>query len=349
VVLPEGWDVDKLSAYQTLYEVLVTLAKLLAPVVPFVCERMYQNLVVTHRERAVDPSPPTPLPKGERGETVRPLASQLSNLDSPESVHLCDFPVADPALIDHGLSERMALAQLVVNLGHGLREQSSHRVRQPLSELRFACQLPAQREAIVRLADVVKEELNIKQITPCANLDDLVSYQFKPNLKTLGPKFGKGLGAISQALASADGKSLAPLRRGEAVTISAGGADYQLKSEDVLISTQQAADWMAADDRGVQVALSTKLTPDLIQEGLARDFVRQVQQLRKDADLEIENRIRVFYFTESKEVTAAVTAWEEYIKAETLADTVQFSTSVPDSAATVTIGDSQERLWIEKV
>jgi isoleucyl-tRNA synthetase len=334
----DAGDQDKLAAYQTLYEVLLTLAKLLAPVVPFVAERMYRNLVVATVDLAGHPSPPAknPLPKGERGES------------ECESVHLCDYPVADPALIDHALSERMALAQLLVNLGHGLREQTGHRVRQPLAELRFACGSPAEREAISRLADVIQEELNVKQITACENLDDLVSYLYKPNLKTLGPKFGKSLGAIGQALATADGKLLAPLRRGETVTLSIGGADYALNPEDVLVSTQQAADWVAADDRGVQVALSTVLTPDLIQEGIARDFVRQVQQLRKDADLEIQNRIRVFYFSDSNDVRPAVTAWVSYILGETLADVIEFSSNVPANAVTVQIGDVQVQVWIEK-
>ncbi|MBI5759630.1 MAG: class I tRNA ligase family protein, partial [Planctomycetales bacterium] len=345
----DAGDQDKLAAYQTLYEVLITLAKLLAPVVPFVAERMYRNLVETRVDRAGHPSPPTPLPQGERGEEVFPLNSQLSTLNSSESVHLCDYPVADPAIIDHALSERMALAQLLVNLGHGLREQTGHRVRQPLAELRFACGSPAQREAISRLGDVIQEELNVKQITACENLDDLVSYNYKPNLKTLGPKFGKALGAIGQALATTDGKLLAPLRRGETVTLSVGGADYSLAPEDVLVSTQQAADWVAADDRGVQVALSTVLTPELIQEGLARDFVRQVQQLRKDADLEIENRIRVFFHSESVQVTSAINVWLSYIESETLADAVQESVTVPATASEVSIGDAQARVWIEKV
>ena len=335
----DAGDQDKLAAYQTLYEVLLTLTKLLAPVVPFLAERMYSNLVVTGIDRAEHSSPPAkkPLPQGERGDC------------ECESVHLCDYPAADLALIDHALSERMALAQLLVNLGHGLREQTGHRVRQPLAELRFACGSPAQRDAISKLADVIQEELNVKQITACENLDDLVSYNYKPNLKTLGPKFGKSLGAIGQALTIANGKSLAPLRRCETVTLSVGGADYALNPEDVLVSTQQAADWVAADDRGVQVALSTVLTPELIQEGLARDFVRQVQQLRKDADLEIENRIRVFFHSENAQVTSAVNVWLGYIQSETLADTVQASVTVPTIVSDVSIGDAQARVWIEKV
>jgi isoleucyl-tRNA synthetase len=319
-------DRDKLAAYQTLYNVLVTLTKLLAPVIPFLTERMYQNLV-----------------KSE-------IQNPKSKIDlAPESVHLCSYPEVDSALRDPQLSERMALAQLVVNLGHGLREQAGQRVRQPLPELRFACANPAQREAIEKLAEVIQDELNVKKITPRDNLDDLVHYNYKPNLKTLGPKFGKGLAAIGKALPAVDPEVLAPLRRGESVTLSIEGTDYLLASEDVLVSTQQAADWVAADDRGVQIALSLVITPELKREGIARDFVRQVQQLRKDADLEIEDRIRIFYATDNAEVIAAIAEWSDYIRSETLADEIVRVPSAPAGVKEVLIGDVAVPVWIEKV
>jgi isoleucyl-tRNA synthetase len=153
-------DKDKLAAYQTLYEVLVTLSKLLAPCLPFLCERMFQNLVQNVMSM---PQPVTPHPQAE----------------IPLSVHLCRYPVADKSLLDPELNERMALAQLVVKLGHKLREEADLRVRQPLAELRFACQDPKQRAAIERLADVIEEELNLKKLTSCDHLDDLVSYVYK--------------------------------------------------------------------------------------------------------------------------------------------------------------------------
>jgi isoleucyl-tRNA synthetase len=321
-------DRDKLAAYQTLYTVLVTLTKLLAPVVPFVTERMYQNLVVRSKSEIRNPK---------------------SEINPPESVHLCEYPLADPALLDPALSERMALAQLVVNLGHGLREQASQRVRQPLPELRFACAVPGHRGAIESLAEVIQDELNVKKITSCDNLDDLVHYNYKPNLKTLGPKFGKGLAAISKALPTIDAKVLAPLRRGESVTLSIDGTEYLLAPEDVLVSTQQAAEWVAADDRGVQIALSLVITPELQREGMARDFVRQVQQLRKDADLEIEDRIRVSYATENAVVMQAAAEWTDYIRSETLADSITVEPRAPDGVANALLGDVEAPIWIEKV
>lgn len=313
-------DRDKLAAYQTLYTVLVTLTKLLAPVIPFLTERMYQNLTS---------------PALRRGGA------------NAESVHLCSYPIVDAALRDPQLSERMALAQTVVNLGHGLRERSAQRVRQPLPELRFACAIPAQRAAIERLAEVIQDELNVKKISGCDNLDDLVHYNYKPNLKTLGPKFGKGLAAISKALPAIDAKTLAPLRRGESVTLSIEGTEYLLAPDDVLVSTQQAADWVAADERGVQIALSLIVTPELKREGMARDFVRQVQQLRKDADLEIQDRIRIFYSTENAEVIAAVAEWDDYIRSETLADSITRTSPAPAGTRDALIGEIPVPIWIE--
>jgi isoleucyl-tRNA synthetase len=340
-------DRDKLAAYQTLYSVLVTLTKLLAPIVPFVSERMYQNLCVPNAFALAGPeNPASNNPEPRRGNPLPGAPANSQEAGPPPSVHLCDYPVADPALRDPALSERMALAQKVVNLGHGLREQTKQRVRQPLPELRFACANPAHRAAIEHLADVIQEELNVKTITGCDHLDDLVHYNYKPNLKTLGPKFGKGLAAISKALPSISEAALAPLRRGQSVILSLDGADYLLAPEDVLISTQQAADWVAADDQGVQIALSTVLTPELVREGMARDFVRQIQQLRKDRDLEISERINIFATLVEPETKRAIEEWRAYICAETLSDSLQLKDDSPETARAVEVGDRQIMIWI---
>jgi isoleucyl-tRNA synthetase len=316
-------DTDKLAAYQTLYEVLVTLAKVLAPVIPFLAERMYRNLAVNNNPQ--------------------------SAIRNPQSVHLCDYPGPNARLLDPGLNSRMAVAQLVVKLGHKLREDGNLRVRQPLGELRYACTSPEQREAIESLSEVIREELNVQHLTPADNLDELVHYSFKPNLKSLGPKYGKLMGALRLQIETAEPDALAPLRRGESMTFTVEGVDVALSPDDVLVSTEQAADWVVADDRGIQIALSTKLTPELTAEGIRNDFIRHVQQARKDADLEIQDRIRVFYHTDDAAVRAAIEQWAEYIKAETLADDVTFSNELPDDVKPVTVGDAKATIWIEKV
>ncbi len=298
-------DTDKLAAYQTLYEVLVTLTKLLAPMVPFLSERMYQNLVrSTDRTVGCDESStahhssasPRPL-SGPTSPTGVPAQSLVTPYGNPESVHLCDYPEADAALLDTDLNARMASAQVVVALGHKLRDMADQRVRQPLAELRVSSSDPAARDAIRRLADVIREELNVKQLTVVESLADIVKYTYKANLKTLGPKYGKLLNVLREKLPSVDTKTLAPLRSGGSVTITLDGHEITLAPDDVQVGTEQAPGWVSGDDRGIQLALSTSLTPALLREGMARDFIRQIQQLRKDADLEIENRIRVGYST----------------------------------------------------
>ena len=318
-------DTDKTAAYQTLYEVLVTLCKALAPMAPFLTERMYQNLV-----------------GGLRGEGSKPSA------DSPESVHLCEYPLPDESLLDPTLNLRTATAQLVVKLGHKLREEKTLRVRLPLAELKFACSTAEQREAVEHLGDVIKEELNIKQVTSADNLDDLVSYSFKPNLKTLGPRYGKLLGVIRKELPEMDPAILAPLRSGESVTVELGGEQIELGPDDVMVSTEQASDWSCADEDGIQIAISTVTTPELEREGMARDFVRQVQQLRKDADLQIQDRITVNYQSDDSEIATAITEWSDYIQNETLADSIEAGTTDAD-VKPVSIGNAKAQVWIARV
>jgi isoleucyl-tRNA synthetase len=312
----DAGDRDKLAAYQTLYQVLVELTKVLAPMIPFLTERMYANLVKSWRP------------------------------DAPESVHLCDYPQADAKLLDPELNTRMAAVQRLVRLAHKLRDDANLRVRQPLAECRFACADVSVADSIERLAEVVKDELNVKRLTRCEHLDGLVSYTYKPNLKTLGPKYGKLLGAIGKALATLPPATFDPLRRGESVTIPVEGTEVSLAPGDVLVSTQHSAGWVTAEDRGLQIALSTELTDDLIREGMARDFVRQVQQLRKDADLEIEDRIRVFYQSDDAEVGRALSEHRDFIATETLADALESAATVPEGVKAVSIGNAKVFIWI---
>jgi isoleucyl-tRNA synthetase len=248
--------------------------------------------------------------------------------DAPESVHLCPYPEADESLLDLKLNERAATAQRVVNMGHKLRADASLRVRQPLAELRYACSAPEQREAIASLADVILEELNVKTLTERENLDDLVKYSYKPNLKTLGPKYGKLLGKLREQLPNMDDATLGPLRTGNAVTVQIDDVEVVLEPDDVLVSTEQAADWVCTDDAGIQIAISTSLSPELLREGMARDFVRHTQQRRKDEGLEILDRITIHYATEDDEAASAIEEWKsyvwnEYIHKETLADSIE--------------------------
>ncbi|MCE2794144.1 MAG: class I tRNA ligase family protein [Planctomyces sp.] len=316
-------DGDKLAAYETLYEVLVVLCRLLAPCIPFLTERMYLNLVL-----------------GQNPEDVQ------GDSDLPGSVHLCDYPDADHALLDAALNQRMAAAQKVVRLGHKLREEHNLRVRQPLSELRFAAASSETAAAVETLADVIAEELNIQRVLRADNLDALVSYAYKPNLKTLGPKCGRLLNALKTSIPELGDGILAPLRRGQSVTIELQGSTIELLPEDVLISTMQAASWISADDAGIQVAISTVLTPELLREGMSRDFVRHVQQLRKDAGLNIQDRIRIFLSSDDPQVVTMIGEWGPWISAETLADSIELCATAAAESRSVTAGESAVQLWI---
>lgn len=314
----ENWDPDKLAAYQTLYEVLVTLSKLLAPAIPFLSERMYQNLVVEGKE---------------------------STLDHPPSVHLCDYPTVDESKLDTELNARGQAIQTLVRMGHRLRESAELRVRQPLAELRFACDDPAIADALDHSHIIIADELNVKLVTLTENLDDLVSYSYKPNLKTLGPKYGKLLGAIRKELPAMDGDHLAPLRSGESVTVTIGGEEITLEPADVLVSVEQASDWASADADGIQIALSTNLNDELIAEGMARDLIRQVQQLRKEADLEENQRIEIQWSASEQAdlVANAITTWQETVQTETRADSIS---QTENTGKQVNIGDAKIELNI---
>lgn len=331
-------DTDKNAAYETLYEVLVTLCRLLAPCIPFLTERMYQNLVLGSELQGAGPR--------VANDAKTPAASAVPFTELPSSVHLCDYPTPDTSLLDADLNLRMASAQKVVRLGHKLREESNLRVRQPLAELRFASSSAETATAIEKLGDVIGEELNIQKVIRQDNLDSLVKYAYKPNLKTLGPKYGKLLNALRTKLPELGDAVLAPLRRGQNLTVELEGQSVDLTPDDVLVSTEQAAEWVCSDDSGIQVAISTILTPELIREGMSRDFVRQVQQLRKDANLNITDRIKVEYHSPDKTVQAMVAEWGDYIRGETLADAINFSMSPGVETKSVNVGESVVNIWI---
>ena len=334
-----NWEPDKLAAYQTLYEVLVTLSKLLAPAIPFLAERMYQNLVVSHQPSAVSGQ----VPEGA------PTSSSLN----PQSVHLCSYPDVDDSKFDPELNWKTQQVQTLIRLAHRLRETAELRVRQPLAELRFAASDPKQASALEQYADIIADELNVKQITRSENLDDLVSYTYKPNLKTLGPKYGKLLNVLRNGLANVPQEEMAALRNGHNVTITLEGNEFELAPGDVMVSVEQASDWASADEAGIQIALSTKLTDELIREGMARDLIRHVQQLRKDADLEENERIQISWKPDgdgdaAPQAQQAVDEWRETILSETRSNEIELTGGDIAEARTVSLGNAKIQLAIQR-
>jgi isoleucyl-tRNA synthetase len=287
-------DADKVAAYLTLHECLVTVAKLLAPYMPFMAEELYQNLVA---ERYAD---------------------------TPESVHFCDWPEADAALIDEDLSFRMGVARKVVNLGRAARMAAQLKVRQPLATALVACDA-RQRTALESLSEVVTEELNVKQLAFVDSAADLVSFQVKANYRTLGPRFGKAMPEAAAAVAALDGADVVRrLAAGEPVKIVVGGADEDLGADDLLVETRQRDGFAVEQEAEVVVGLFTTLTTELRREGLARELVHHVQNTRKAAGFRIEDRIHLAV-EGSDEIAAMLAEFDEWVKRETLSADVVVS------------------------
>ncbi len=314
-------DADKQAAYATLYEVLVTLTKLLAPFVPFVTEQMYQNLV----------------------SSVTPKASRS------DSVHHCDWPAVDPDRVDEALLADMDAARTVVTLGHAVRAAANLKVRQPLGRVVVVAP-PEKRERLSHNAALILDELNVKALEFAADEAELVTYKLMPDNRALGPRFGALFPRVRAALAAVEpGAAVAALRSAGALTLDVDGQAVTLGAGDVIITPQPKSGFAVRAEGEYVVALDTSVTPELRAEGLAREFVRRVQDLRKSAGFEISDRIAAYYDA-SERLAAAIAAHAEYIQGETLA--VKLSTgAAPEGAATAqdSFDDETLRLGIVRV
>ncbi|OYW11242.1 MAG: isoleucine--tRNA ligase, partial [Planctomycetales bacterium 12-60-4] len=272
---------------------------------------------------------------------IRRSVPQPSTLNPqpPESVHLCDFPVADVAWSDPSLLDPMKAAQAIVQMGHRLRETINQRVRQPLAEVRVGCRSAATREHVAALSDVIADELNVKQVVVVESLGELVTYKYRANPASLGKRYGKLLNKLREVIATMTHDQFVALSDAGGTTIRVEEQMVDLIPDDVSESVENASGWASASDGPISISLSTELTPDLIREGMSRDFVRHVQQMRKDADLEIEQRIRITYATDDAEAHATIREWAAYIQGETLAVELSASATIADTAKRVMIGE----------
>jgi isoleucyl-tRNA synthetase len=279
---------DKLAAYQTLYRVLKTLTKLFAPVMPFLTETMYQNLV--------------------------------SGRSCPISVHLCDFPEVDESLIDTKLSADVEALLRLVSLGSAARNTVKIKVRQPLAEMRVQPADERDRRAVERFADQICEELNVKKVTlHDAGGPPLLRADVKANPKTLGPKLGPRLKEVQTALAAMDPSLISEkVQAGQPFEVECPGGAVILEPANVFVQLRAPEGWAGVADRGTQVVIDTRLTESLAQDGMAREVIRQVQELRKKSELQIEDRIELFLGTESTRLRQAIDTHRVYIMNETL-------------------------------
>ena len=284
-------DSDKTAAYLTLYECLVALSKLLAPYTPFVAEEIYRNLV------------------GERYQ------------DAPESVHLCDWPLANETLVDADLSFRMGVALRVVNMGRAARMAAQLKVRQPLARIIVATDAK-RRAALTSLADIVLDELNVKHLEFAASPADLITYSVKPNYKTLGPRLGKAMPQAAQAIAALRPAEVAKrLEVDLPVEITVDGQRLELSKDDLVVDTSPKPGLVVEQEGDLVLGLTTELTPDLIREGLARELVHHIQNTRKTAGLEIADRIEV-WIAAGQEIAEMLAEHSDYVKREILAVTL---------------------------
>jgi len=277
-------DTDKQSAYDTLYTALVTLSKLLAPFTPFVAEELYRNLVA-----AIDPS-------------------------APISVHLAEWPKADASLIDERLNAETQLVKRACSLGRAARAKAQIRVRQPVAEVLVRPRTPEEAGALQRNANLVLEELNAHRLTLLDDETAVVSYDVKPNLPVLGKKYGAEVQKIRAGLAALPPAAVAEaVRRGRPVAV----AGKELEPEDILLQAQDADGFAAAQEAGYTVAVTTTITPELADEGLARELVRSLQDMRREAGFELSDRITT-WIAGDDDVARVLASHGDYVRAETL-------------------------------
>jgi isoleucyl-tRNA synthetase len=280
-----GADQDKLAAYGTLHTCLVTVAKLIAPLAPFVADELWQNLV-----RGADAA-------------------------AAESVHLADWPDVRRDLVDEGLSRDVRLIMRVASLGRAARAKAQLKVRQPLQQMLVQTRTAEEGEALERLAPQVLDELNVRSLRVLQSEGDLLDYQIRPNLPKLGPKYGREMGQVSKALAAVDPAAVAAaVAAGEPVV----AGEYTLQPDEILVTAKEREGYAVAQEAGYTVALETAVTPDLVDEGLARELVHRLQSMRRDAGFEIADRIVVSYAGDN-DVRRVMQRFAGYVSAEVLA------------------------------
>ncbi len=285
-------DLDKKAAHSTLYECLVAVAKLSAPFTPFVAEALYQNLVVN------------------------------ADAGAPESVHLADWPEVDEALVNEGLSRRMQAARRVVTLGRAARNAAAIKTRQPLREVvvvpEAAEGAPEFREGVESLAEIVLDELNVKELR-FGEAESILAYDLKPNLGVVGPKYGKLVPGIRRSLAEAPPEVGVRAAAGEEIPVSVDGREVVLGPEELLVEPKERPGYTLVREGELAVALKTELDEELVDEGLVRELVHKVQNLRREKGFEIEETISVTLRGNPRIASLLEGSWGDYFKAEVLA------------------------------
>ncbi|HRP02464.1 MAG TPA: isoleucine--tRNA ligase [Candidatus Kapabacteria bacterium] len=308
-------DSDKIAAYQTLREVTINILKMIAPIAPFISEDFYQR---------------------------------LKNNDEPESIHLNDLPSANEDMIDKDLERRMDLAQHITSLTRFLREKSNMKVRQPLSRILIPILNPEFRRDIQKVSNIIIEEINVKAIEFIEDENnDIIRKSAKANFKVLGKKFGKETQSVANAIKGMSNEQIAIIEKNNNFTLSIDSKNYEISLEDIEIQSEDLEGWLVATENGITVALDTTLNQNLINEGIAREFVSKIQSIRKDSNFEVIDKIKVTY-TADDDIAIAIDSMQDYIKSEVLAYNIIKTDNIDNNANELEINDKAIRIYIEK-
>ena len=307
---------EKLSAYQTLYECIIKVAKLSSPFIPFIAEELYQNL------------------------------NSITNLEKPESVHLADYPDADYR--EPELETKMEVAQNVVYLTRAIRAKNNLKVRQPLRKIMVVLDKSKQ-EALMQMKDVVLDEVNIKELLVLSDDAEFVNKTAKANFKAIGPKFGKKVKAVAEAIRNFDKHQIRLIESGQQINLEIDGETLAISKEDVEIISTEITGWIVETDGNITVAIDTELDEQLIAEGLAREFVNRIQNMRKDAGYDVTDKINIIFSGDSY-LTNAINNFNKYIANETLAESLNMDEKINGGyKQELKIGEYECSIQIEKV
>lgn len=307
---------DKIAAYQTLYTCLVTVAKLSAPIAPFFMDKLYRDL------------------------------TQATGSESFESVHLAEFPKMVENFVDKSLESKMMKAQTVSSLVLSLRKKEMIKVRQPLQRVMIPVLDDNQRAEIEAVSDLVKAEVNVKEVELLDDASGVLVKQIKPNFKTLGPRFGKDMGLISKEIQNFGQEQIAKLERDGELVMEIAGKSITLSQDDVEISSQDIPGWLVANSNGITVALDITISDELRKEGIARELINRIQNIRKDSGFEVTDKITV-KMEKNPQVEEAVLANESYIKSETLTESLIFVTTL-ENGTEIEFDDIKTSILISK-
>lgn len=311
------YQTDKISAYQTLYTCMVTIAKLGAPIAPFFMDKLYQDL------------------------------NSVTGKETSESIHLSDFPKSDARFVDASLERKMENAQIISSLVLSLRAKEKIKVRQPLQKIMIPVENDQQKEEILAVSDLIKHEVNIKEIQILEDASDILIKQIKPNFKVLGPKFGKEMRFIATEVQQFTKEDINKIEKQGNISIEINGKEITLEREDVEISSKDIEGWLVANEGGLTVALDVTITADLRKEGVARELVNRIQNARKDAGLEVTDKIRLTVLN-FENLQQAIKENKAHIMSETLTQELIFVDAL--AAGTVIAFDTiKSKILIEKM